>query len=116
MTIGRITYRAWRLTNGMSARLPDLGIIEADATDAEVRRVLAVLEHHRRGLELWTDCARATGRPATRATLAIYDEEALVEALIRDIERHRGEPARGLPGDGDWNDYNYRLQAAKVRP
>ncbi len=135
MAIGRITYQAWCLASVMPARLPALGILELDATDGEVRRVLATLEHHRHRLGPWVDASHAVQAPLTRRHQAIAAELDLIEALIDDIMRHWIGPgwqdegyssarearrARRLSvaqielpphGDRDRGDYNRRVQA-----
>jgi len=112
----------------MPTLLPDLGILELDATDGEVRRVHAVLDHHRCRLGPWIDAGQDVQAPLTRRCLTIMAELDLIEALIDDIMRHWVGPhwqdegyssartARGarrlgvarvelpLRGDRDWND------------
>jgi len=53
-----------------------------------MRRVLAVLEHHRRGLELWVDAVVDKDAASTRWHLAIQDDVIPVEGLVYGIMGH----------------------------
>lgn len=137
----RYAGRVWRVLNGLPAALPRVRPLRPDAADDEVRRVLAVLDRHRRRLVPWAAAAAARGAPATRRRLTIEDELHLTEGLIDALMCHwvgpdwpdevarwaRGEPRRArwlglaalrpaIRGDRAWREYNERVQAAQGRP
>jgi hypothetical protein len=107
-------YGSWRtIVPRRAVERAALRVLRPEANDAEVRRILRVLAFCRRrnrDLFLLTDGAY---RPLSRRRDDAWDEDALLTALIDDVTRHRGEPARGRPGDREWGAYNARLVAAR---
>ena len=88
-------YGSWRAAVlRRTVDRPALRVLRPEANDAEVQRTLRVLTFCRRRAE-------------------DDDEVRLVDVLIDDVTRQRGDPTRGLSGGRDWSAYNARLVVAR---